>query len=118
MRLHGLGSSLPSSFADSGTCGTNPCNWWDDIYARDACISFLNCAYPNDPTTIGFNRGAIVGAGAAAGQAVGGTVEAAGEGLATGLTGGDGGSGGVGGVSWALIGGIGALLAVVILTRR
>ena len=116
MRLTGLGSSLPSSFANSDTCGPNPCNWWDDVWARDACIQFLECAYPNDPTTIGFQQGAAAGAGAAAGQAVGGAVSAAGTGLATGLTGGD--SSGVGGVSWALIGGAAALLAVIVLTRR
>jgi hypothetical protein len=120
MRLTGLGSSLPSGFPHSDACGDNPCTWWDDIYARDACITFLECAYPNDPTTIGFEQGALVGAGAAAGQAVGGTVSAAGTGLITGLTGGDTTTapGGVGGVSWALIGGAAALLAVIVLTRK
>jgi len=116
MRLTGLGSSLPSSFADSDTCGANPCNWWDDIVARDSCLQFLYCAYPNDPTTIGFQKGAIVGAAAAAGQAVGGAVDAAGSGLVSGLTGGDPTK--TGGVSWALIGGAAALLAVIILTRK
>lgn len=115
MRLQGLGSSLPSGFPHSDTCGDNPCTWWDDIWARDACISFLECAYPNDPTTIGFQQGAAAGAGAAAGQMVGGAMAGAGTGLATGLV---GDTSGVGGVSWALIGGAAALLAVVILTRR
>ena len=84
MRIQGLGSSLPSGFAHSDQCGDNPCNWWDDIYARDACISFLQCAYPNDPPTIGFTQGMAAGAGAAAGEMAGGVVSGIGTGLAGG----------------------------------
>lgn len=65
--LGGLGSSLPASFPASDTCGPNPCNWWDDVWARDGCVSFLQCAYPSDPTTIALTQGVAAGAGAAAG---------------------------------------------------
>jgi hypothetical protein len=67
MRISGLGSSLPASFPASDSCGPNPCTWWDNIYARDNCIAFLQCGYPDDPTTIGFTQGVAAGAGAAAG---------------------------------------------------
>ncbi len=87
MRIAGLGSSLPSSFQNSDTCGANPCNWWDDVYARDACVNFLTCAYPNDPTTIGFNQGVGAGAGAAAGEMAGGVIGGIGTGLAGGSMG-------------------------------
>lgn len=74
MRISGLGSLWPSNTPEVAACGPSPCTWLDNVYARDACVTYMKCAAPNDPTTIGFTQGAAAGVGAEVGQAVGSTV--------------------------------------------
>lgn len=69
---------------DSGGCGTDPCTWFDEIYARDACMSYLQCASPQDPRVIGLLPAVGNVLGSIAGQAVGGFTSSLG--TATGLT--------------------------------
>jgi hypothetical protein len=74
MRISGLGSlgSLwPSGTPEVPECGPSPCTWYDNIWARDACVNYMVCAAPNDPSTIALTEGMFAGAGAEAGEAVG-----------------------------------------------
>jgi len=74
MRVSGLGdlgSLWPSQTPEVAACGPSPCTWLDNVYARDACVAYMQCAAPNDPTTIGFTQGAAAGVGAEVGQGVG-----------------------------------------------
>ncbi len=89
MRISGLGSTWPTSVPDSSVCGVNPCRWYENVGSivgatSDACVAFLDCAIPNDPTTIGQHH-LIGGAAAAVGEDVGGTVADVASGLGTGL---------------------------------
>ena len=71
MRIGDLGSLWPANTPEVATCGPSPCTWLDNIYARDACVTYMQCAAPTDPTTIGFTQGAAAGVGAEVGQGVG-----------------------------------------------
>src|SRR5271157_3402380 len=94
MRVSGLGSSTwPTSVPDSATCGPNPCTWIDNTgsvvgESSQACADFMQCALPNDPTTIALNKSLVQGAATAVGQDVGGIVGGASSGLASGFGGG------------------------------
>lgn len=94
MRVSGLGSSTwPTSVPDNPTCGPNPCTWLDNTgsvvgESSQACANFMQCALPNDPTTIALNKSLLAGATTAVGQDVGGTVGDISSGLASGLSGG------------------------------
>lgn len=93
MHLNGLGSSTwPSQTPDKAACGTNPCTWYDNIYARDACVAYMQCSIPTDPTTTYMVEGASAGVTAAVGQDVGAVANVVGDvvgnaaaGLGTGL---------------------------------
>lgn len=111
MRLFGLGSTWPSQTPEVTECGPSPCTWWDNVYARDACLNYMACAIPNDPTTIALSQGLPAGVGAETGEVVGGVVGSAASGLGTGLTGGLN-------MPGAVLLGMIALGGILILTRR
>jgi len=58
-------------YIGDASCGENPCTWVDDIYVRDACLAYLDCADPNNLLAIGAEQGAIAAGGAALGQGAG-----------------------------------------------
>lgn len=62
-------------------CGVDECGWWDQVWVRDACLTYLRCANPSDPRVIAMDQGFFTGAGAA----VGGAAGQAGRGLLSGL---------------------------------
>ena len=70
--MYGLG--------DITQCGTNPCGFWDSIYASNACLAYKQCATPNDPATILESQGLIAGSGTVlggtAGQAASNVIDA------------------------------------------
>lgn len=51
-------------------CANNPCSWWDDVYLRDSCMSYLQSCDPNNALLTVVQKGLIVGGA----QVVGGTV--------------------------------------------
>lgn len=92
MRVSGLGSSTwPTSVPDSPTCGPNPCTWLDNTgsvigESSQACADFMQCALPNDPTTIALNKSLLAGATTAVSQDVGNVAGSVASGVATGLS--------------------------------
>jgi hypothetical protein len=66
--LMGLGQTAPAS------CGTNPCDWTDDIWVSDACSAYLACA-GLPPMTFSAQFGAGLE------QILGGTASAIGQGV-------------------------------------
>ncbi len=68
MRIQGLGSTWPANTPEVAACGPSPCTWWDNVYARDACLNYMQCAIPNDPSTIALTEGMAAGVGAEVGQ--------------------------------------------------
>lgn len=114
MRLYGLGSSTwPTSVPDSASCGVNPCGALDNMgsvigQSSQACADFMECALPNDPTTIALNKSLVAGVSTAVGQDVGNVAVDAGTGVLAGL----GNSLGV--PSWAVLVGAIALGLIVL----
>jgi len=108
MRISGLGSLWPSGTPEVADCGPSPCTWVDNIYARDACVAYMSCAAPSDPTTIALTQGTAAGVGAEVGQTVGDVTT----GLFSGLT-----NAGISG--WAILAGlaIGGLVLINSLKR-
>lgn len=81
MSLSGLGA-LGAPCADSGTCGENPCTWWDNVWISDACRNFCKCSEPASWGAVGADvalGNELVSAagvvGKAIGSAVGGTAQ-------------------------------------------
>lgn len=79
--MSGLGTC-----ADSGTCGPNPCTWWDNVWISDACRKFCQCSDPASWGAVGADvalgqelvgAAGVVGSavGSAAGSAIGGTAQ-------------------------------------------
>lgn len=104
MRLFGLGdlgSTWPANTPEVAACGPSPCTWWDNVYTRDACLNYMQCSIPNDPTTIGMTEGMATGVGATIGQ----DTEAVGAGL-------------VGGFSPSTFMLIGAAIGLIIVFRK
>ena len=115
----GLGSTWPTSVPDSPTCGPNPCSWLDNTgsvvgESSQACADFMQCALPNDPTTIALNKNLISGVSAAVGEDTGAVVGDVTSGVASGFVGGFGGSTTLPG--YLLLGG--ALVIGFLLLRR
>jgi hypothetical protein len=102
--LGGLGSTWPSSTPEVAACGASPCTWWDNVYARDACVEYMKCAIPSDPTTVYLDQGVGAGVGAEVGSVGGGAVSGAVQGLA--------------GLSPSTLMLIGAAIGLVIVFRR
>lgn len=57
-----------------GDCGADPCTWFDQIYIRDACLSYLECANPEDPRVVGVQKGLLPAIGQEAGNVIGQTL--------------------------------------------
>lgn len=72
--LSGLGSTWPSQTPEVAACGPSPCTWWDNVYSRDACLEYMKCAIPTDPTTIYLDQGVGAGVGAEVVDAGGGVL--------------------------------------------
>lgn len=88
-----LGSTWPTSVPDSPTCGPNPCTWIDNTgsvigESSQACADFMQCALPDDPTTIALNKSLVSGVATAVGEDVGSTVGDVASGVAGGFAGG------------------------------
>ena len=115
MHLSGLGSSSwPTAVTGPASCGPNPCGYLDDAgsvvgEASQACIDFMVCAAPNDPTTIALTKSLVAGVTTAAGQDVSNTVSDATTGLFSGLASNT--------TGMFLIGGA-ALIAFLLLSKR
>ncbi len=114
MRLFGLGdlgSTWPSNTPTVVGCGdSNPCTWWDNVYARDACLNYMKCAIPDDPTTIYLDQGVGAGVGAEAGGVASGVASGVGQGIASNLT-------PSGAFTGAAVIGVGIFVAVLLLRR-
>jgi hypothetical protein len=115
MRISGLGNlgSLGTSTTDLSvpSCGDNPCTWWDEVWVRDACLTFLRCADPSNPLVVSMDQGFTAGVAAEAGQIAGSAVSGAASGLKSSL--------GIPG--WAILGGIaigGLVLIQTLVPRR
>jgi hypothetical protein len=77
MSLAGLGAPC----ADSGTCGPNPCGWFDNIWISDACRSFCQCSDPTSWGSVGVVQATANEAGSIIGGAVGNAAGAAAQGV-------------------------------------
>lgn len=108
-----------AGLGDAPDCGTDPCTWWDNVWVRDACLTYLGCANPADIRYIGAKQGAGAAAGAAVGQEFGGAISGAAKGFASGVGGGAGGSTGLAG-TMLIVGAamVGALMLVFAFSRR
>ncbi len=42
--------SLPNT-----SCGSDPCTWFDNIWVRDGCLSYLRCADPCNSLLVGYS---------------------------------------------------------------
>lgn len=56
------------ALGDASNCGVNPCTWWDNIYASDACLAYNQCANPTAPSTVLESQGLIAGGSQILGQ--------------------------------------------------
>lgn len=83
MIVPGYVPSLASGIGDAtppASCGDDPCTWVDDIWVRDACLSYLRCANPTSPLVVGMDKGFLPGVATAVGQEGGAIVGAVGQG--------------------------------------
>lgn len=109
MRISGLGLGNMTTDLVSPECGPNPCTWWDEVWVRDGCLSFLRCADPSNPLVVGMDKGFVAGVTDLVGQEVAAGVSGAAEGIGKGF--------GIPG--WAILGGIaiGGLLLIQTLRK-
>ena len=109
MRISGLGDTTTD--LNVPACGTvNPCTWWDEVWVRNACLSYLRCADPSNPLVVGMDQGFVAGVTDLIGQEVASGVQGAGTGVARALN--------VPG--WVILGGValGGLILIKTLAPR
>jgi hypothetical protein len=73
MSMVGMGQLAPGP-ASSPSCGTNPCGFFDYIWASDACVAYNCCAAPSSTFCVATSQGALAAAAQAAGGAATGAV--------------------------------------------
>lgn len=105
--LGNLGSTWPSNTPEVESCGPSPCSWWDNVWARDACVQYMQCAIPNDASTVALTDGVVTGVATEVGDVAGGVVSGAASGLAGNTS-----------FSGAILLAAVAVAGVLILTRR
>lgn len=65
--------TTPTPSLTNASCATNPCTWWDDVYASQGCLNWYAQCNPTSPFYIANTQGALAALGGAAGSAIGST---------------------------------------------